>query len=95
MKGEIAIAKRIEAGREMMIGGMCESPLAIALIAWNILKANQLREVIDLDATSIRGQRLMKMLMILLISMRMTVPAAPKRRSDDKLSEDEDEDEDR
>ncbi len=54
-EGEIAIAKRIEAGREMMIGGMCESPLAIeSLIAW--YKALQegdilLREVIDLDAT--------------------------------------------
>ena len=34
-EGEIAIAKRIEAGREMMIGGICESPLAIeSLIAW-------------------------------------------------------------
>lgn len=54
-EGEIAIAKRIEAGREMMIGGMCESPLAIeSIIAW--YKALQegdilLREVIDLDAT--------------------------------------------
>lgn len=54
-EGEIAIAKRIEAGREMMISGMCESPLAIeSLIAW--YKALQegdilLREVIDLDAT--------------------------------------------
>ncbi len=54
-EGEIAIAKRIEAGREMMIGGLCESPLAIeSIIAW--YKALQegdilLREVIDLDAT--------------------------------------------
>ncbi|MGB0719768.1 MAG: RNA polymerase sigma factor RpoD [Bdellovibrionales bacterium] len=54
-EGEIAIAKRIEAGRELMIGGLCESPLAIeSLIAW--YKALQegdilLREVIDLDAT--------------------------------------------
>ena len=54
-EGEIAIAKRIEAGREMMIGGMCESPLAIeSLIAW--YKALQegdilLRDVIDLDTT--------------------------------------------
>ncbi|MGH1404543.1 MAG: RNA polymerase sigma factor RpoD [Alphaproteobacteria bacterium] len=58
-EGEIAIAKRIEAGREMMIGGMCESPLAIeSLIAW--YKALQegdilLREVIDLDATYNKG----------------------------------------
>ncbi len=54
-EGEIAIAKRIEAGRSMMIGGICESPLAIeSLIAW--YKALQdgdvlLREIIDLDAT--------------------------------------------
>jgi len=35
-EGEIAIAKRIEAGREMMIGGLCENPLTIcALIGWH------------------------------------------------------------
>ena len=54
-EGEIAIAKRIEAGREMMIGGICESPLAIeSIIAWYEALQNQdimLREVIDLDAT--------------------------------------------
>ena len=34
-EGEIAIAKRIEAGRDMMIGGICESPLTIdAIIGW-------------------------------------------------------------
>ena len=54
-EGEIAIAKRIEAGRELMIGGICESPLAIeSIIAW--YKALQdgdilLREIIDLDST--------------------------------------------
>jgi len=54
-EGEIAIAKRIEAGREMMIGGICESPLTMrALIEWrNALHDNKmlLRDVIDLDAT--------------------------------------------
>ena len=54
-EGEIAIAKRIEAGRETMIGGICESPLAIeAIIAWYeaLVKGDiLLREVIDLDAT--------------------------------------------
>ncbi len=54
-EGEVAIAKRIEAGREMMIGGICESPLAIeSLIAWyEALQKGDilLREVIDLDAT--------------------------------------------
>ena len=54
-EGEIAIAKRIEAGRELMIGGICESPLAIeSIIAWyDALQKGDilLREVIDLDAT--------------------------------------------
>ena len=54
-EGEIAIAKRIEAGREMMIGGICESPLAIeSMIAWYLALQKGdilLREVIDLDAT--------------------------------------------
>ncbi len=58
-EGEIAIAKRIEAGREMMIGGICESPLAIeSLIAWydSLQKGDiLLREVIDLDATYNNG----------------------------------------
>ncbi|MEM9469348.1 MAG: RNA polymerase sigma factor RpoD [Pseudomonadota bacterium] len=54
-EGEIAIAKRIEAGRDMMIGGICESPLAIeSVIAWyEALEKGDilLREVIDLEAT--------------------------------------------
>ena len=54
-EGEIAIAKRIEAGRELMIGGICESPLAIeSLLAWYAALEKGdilLREVIDLDAT--------------------------------------------
>ncbi len=54
-EGEIAIAKRIEAGRDMMIGGICESPLTYsAIIIWrDRLNAGQalLRDIIDLDAT--------------------------------------------
>ncbi|GAB4355552.1 MAG: hypothetical protein Kow00114_05940 [Kiloniellaceae bacterium] len=54
-EGEIAIAKRIEAGREKMIGGICESPLTIrALLAWRealIEGRILLRDIIDLDAT--------------------------------------------
>jgi len=54
-EGEIAIAKRIEAGREKMIGGICESPLTIrALLAWRaaLLEGKiLLRDIIDLDAT--------------------------------------------
>ncbi len=55
-EGEIAIAKRIEAGRDMMIGGLCESPLTFrAIISWqDQLKAGRmlLRDIIDLEATS-------------------------------------------
>ncbi len=54
-EGEIAIAKRIEAGREMMIGGICESPLTVrALMGWrDALNEGKilLRDIIDLDAT--------------------------------------------
>src|SRR5689334_14824733 len=54
-EGEIAIAKRIEAGRDMMIGGICESPLTVrALMGWrDALNENKmlLRDIIDLDAT--------------------------------------------
>ena len=54
-EGEIAIAKRIEAGREMMIGGVCESPLTIrALLQWQqqIIEGGvPLRDIIDLDTT--------------------------------------------
>src|SRR5271166_2439048 len=58
-EGEIAIAKRIEAGRDMMIGGLCESPLTFkAIITWHDqLKAGRmlLRDIIDLEATQGAG----------------------------------------
>ena len=54
-EGEIAIAKRIEAGRETMIAGLCESPLTFqAIIIWRDELMNEtipLREIIDLEAT--------------------------------------------
>ena len=54
-EGEIAIAKRIEAGRQAMIGGICESPLAMRnIIEWrDALREGTmlLRDVIDLEAT--------------------------------------------
>ncbi|WP_075215507.1 RNA polymerase sigma factor RpoD [Mongoliimonas terrestris] len=54
-EGEIAIAKRIEAGREAMIAGLCESPLTFqAIIVWRD-ELNEgkilLRDIIDLEAT--------------------------------------------
>ncbi|WP_198373144.1 RNA polymerase sigma factor RpoD [Roseomonas rosulenta] len=60
-EGEIAIAKRIEAGRDMMIGGLCESPLTFqAILRWHeAVKASPprmlLRDVIDLEATQSAG----------------------------------------
>src|SRR6187401_836191 len=54
-EGEIAIAKRIEAGREAMIAGLCESPLTFqAIIVWrDELNTGKvfLRDIIDLEAT--------------------------------------------
>ena len=54
-EGEIAIAKRIEAGRETMIGGLCESPLTFqAITIWReelLEEKILLRDVIDLDTT--------------------------------------------
>ena len=54
-EGEIAIAKRIEAGRNTMIAGLCESPLTFqAITVWRdelLDEAIMLREVIDLETT--------------------------------------------
>src|SRR6516165_7294353 len=54
-EGEIAIAKRIEAGREAVIAGLCESPLTFqAIIIWRDELTNAkilLRDIIDLEAT--------------------------------------------
>jgi RNA polymerase primary sigma factor len=58
-EGEIAIAKRIEAGRDTMIWGLCESPITFnAIIAWsNALDEGQmqLREILDLEAMLSKG----------------------------------------
>jgi RNA polymerase primary sigma factor len=58
-EGEIAIAKRIEAGRDIMIWGLCESPITFnAIIDWsNALNDGhmQLREILDLDAMLSKG----------------------------------------
>jgi len=55
-EGEIAVAKRIEAGREAMIAGLCESPLTFqAIVIWrDELNDGKvlLRDIIDLDAQS-------------------------------------------
>ena len=58
-EGEIAIAKRIEAGRETMIAGLCESPVTFqAIIVWREELNEErvlLRDIIDLDATLGKG----------------------------------------
>ncbi|MGZ2411286.1 RNA polymerase primary sigma factor [Sphingomonas sp. F9_3S_D5_B_2] len=58
-EGEIAIAKRIEAGRDTMIWGLCESPITFnAIIGWsNALDEGrmQLREILDLEAMLSKG----------------------------------------
>ncbi|MCH8615481.1 RNA polymerase sigma factor RpoD [Sphingomonas sp. SM33] len=58
-EGEIAIAKRIEAGRDIMIWGLCESPMTFnAIIEWsNALNEGrmQLREILDLEAMLSKG----------------------------------------
>ena len=89
-EGEIAIAKRIEAGREMMIGGICESPLTIrAAMHWRDQIADgvvPLRDIIDLEATyaKINGNPLID---------QNTVNPLGDDIPDDDLEDDEDEEE--
>src|SRR3954452_3901129 len=58
-EGEIAIAKRIEAGRDIMIWGLCESPITFnAIIGWSTALNEgrmQLREILDLEAMLSKG----------------------------------------
>lgn len=58
-EGEIAIAKRIEAGRDTMIWGLCESPITFnAIISWSTALNEgrmQLREILDLEAMLSKG----------------------------------------
>jgi RNA polymerase primary sigma factor len=60
-EGEIAIAKRIEAGREQMVGGLCESPITAELFKkWNTLltgKKLYIRDLIALDSGSDESRR--------------------------------------
>ena len=92
-EGEIAIAKRIEAGREMMIGGICESPLTIrALLQWQqqITEGGvPLRDIIDLDTTytKLNGTPIQDM------SVISAVPAHNIAVANDVSEEDEEEEE--
>ncbi|WP_149140568.1 RNA polymerase sigma factor RpoD [Gemmobacter caeruleus] len=109
-EGEIAIAKRIEAGRNTMIAGLCESPLTFqAITIWREELLNEeilLRDVIDLEATfgrSLDGDDEMGGLEE--VDMSANNAAAPRRASSAEpeldadgnpisRSEDEDEDDD-
>ena len=87
-EGEIAIAKRIEAGKEQMIGGICESPLTIrAIIQWHeALRAGDLllRDIIDLEATLGGGPENMED-----ATAEGAVPAAPQDEPEDPAAEGE------
>ena len=95
-EGEISIAKRIEAGREMMIGGICESPLTIrALMNWRDQIADgvvPLRDIIDLEATfaKLKGSPLIDHNDL----DRMDDEIPDDDLEDDEVEEEDDEDED-
>ena len=80
-EGEIAIAKRIEAGREMMIAGICESPLTIkALIQWrNALKEEKSSYAMSLILMRLMGQPRKGLQMPLQIQIPTQTTTAPKK----------------
>ncbi len=99
-EGEIAIAKRIEAGREMMIGGICESPLTIrALLQWQQQISEggvPLRDIIDLDTTytKLNGTPIEDMSEIATARDHgIVVPGALAKDEEEEEDEDEDESE--
>ena len=81
-EGEIAIAKRIEAGRNTMIAGLCESPLTFhAITVWReelLDEAIMLREVIDLE-TTFSGQMEHDEVEGVMASLKATAEPAPPR----------------
>ena len=88
-EGEIAIAKRIEAGRNTMIAGLCESPLTFqAIIIWRDELLSEdilLRDVIDLEATfgrSLDGEE--GLVGAELDGVDMSASAAPRRSATDE-----------
>ncbi|WP_312217492.1 RNA polymerase sigma factor RpoD [Brevundimonas sp.] len=93
-EGEIAIAKRIEAGRDAMISGLCESALTFeAIMVWREELANNrilLREVIDLDAT----YGILNPSSLPHNQPPAAVPGAPAPEGEAEKPESEDEDED-
>ncbi|MGA0542847.1 RNA polymerase sigma factor RpoD [Neotabrizicola sp. VNH66] len=85
-EGEIAIAKRIEAGRNTMIAGLCESPLTFqAITIWRdelLSEEILLRDVIDLEATfgrSLDGDEDLEGPPLEGMDLEGAAPAAPRR----------------
>jgi RNA polymerase primary sigma factor len=105
-EGEIAIAKRIEAGRNTMISGLCESPLTFqAITIWRDELLSEdilLRDVIDLEATFVTSEGEEGGLMVTPSVPEPSVVKGTKAEDKQELdadgdiiqSEDEDEDED-
>jgi RNA polymerase primary sigma factor len=87
-EGEIAIAKRIEAGRNTMIAGLCESPLTFqAITIWRdelLSEEILLRDVIDLETTfgrSLDGEDDLEGPPLEGMDLEGAAPAAPRRSS--------------
>ncbi|WP_420962659.1 RNA polymerase sigma factor RpoD [Brucella sp. IR073] len=105
-EGEIAIAKRIEAGRETMIAGLCESPLTFqAIIIWrDELNESKilLREIIDLETTYAGPEAKQAPVVERVEEEKPRVEERPRRRDDDDITnvggespiEEDDEDDD-
>jgi len=97
-EGEIEIAKRIEAGREKMILGLCSSPLTQRAIArWNEALKDELvllRDIIDLDATYNVANEKIDMSAIRLAQANGEVVEEPEEAKNEDSDEDDDEDED-
>lgn len=104
-EGEIAIAKRIEAGNDVMIGGLCESSLTLkAIQGWKTAldEGNMmLREIIDLDATYVSdpsnsqlsdAEKERKIAELALQKVEDTIKA-PAKQNDDKPAAQEDDEE--
>ncbi len=86
-EGEIAIAKRIEAGRNTMIAGLCESPLTFqAITIWRdelLDEAIMLRDVIDLE-TTFSGQMENDEVESVISGLQAESPMAPEPRAESR-----------
>ena len=96
-EGEIAIAKRIEAGRNTMIAGLCESPLTFqAITIWRdelLSEEILLRDVIDLEATfgrSLDGDEELEGPVVEGLDIEGAEAAAPRRAAGDEPEYDAD-----